>query len=61
MTTPRPDSMAARVLSDPSASFWLKDAVRALVERDVCDALNDAEALREIARDHYQMTTGRRA
>lgn len=53
--------MAARVLSDPSASYWLKDAVRALVDRDVCDALNDAEALREIARDHYQMTTGRKA
>jgi hypothetical protein len=53
--TPRPDSLAARVLSDPAASYWLKDAVRALMDRDACDALNDAEALREVARDHYQL------
>lgn len=33
------------ILASPSASFWLKDAVRAAEQRDCLDALNDAEAL----------------
>jgi hypothetical protein len=34
-----------QVLSDPAASFWLKDALRAALARDPVDAANDAEIL----------------
>lgn len=34
-----------QVLADPSTSFWLRDAVRAMLARDPVDALADAEAL----------------
>jgi len=34
-----------QVLSDPAASFWLKDALRSAVVRDPVDAANDAEVL----------------
>ena len=42
--------MAARfeieqVLSDPAASFWLKDALGSALARDPVDAANDAEVL----------------
>jgi hypothetical protein len=33
------------VLRDPSASFWLKAALRSSLGRDPVDAANDAEAL----------------
>ena len=35
----------ARVLSDPCASFWLKQALRSALTRDPVDAANDAEVL----------------
>ena len=38
-----------QVLADPTASAWLKSALRALESRDPVDALNDVEALQEIA------------
>lgn len=34
-----------QIQSSPSVSNWLKAADRALAERDVLDALRDAEAL----------------
>jgi hypothetical protein len=34
-----------QVLSDPAASFWLKDALRSALDRDPGDAANDAEVL----------------
>ena len=34
-----------QVLSDPAASFWLKDALRSAKARDPVDAANDAEVL----------------
>ena len=34
-----------QVLSDPAASFWLKDALCSAIERDPVDAANDAEVL----------------
>lgn len=34
-----------QVLSDPSASFWLKAAIRSAMERDAVDAANDARVL----------------
>lgn len=33
------------VLLDPSASFWLKAALRSALARDPVDAANDAEVL----------------
>ena len=33
------------VLSDPSASFWLKQAINESLNRDPVDAINDAEVL----------------
>jgi hypothetical protein len=35
----------AEVLSDPTASGWLKDALRSALLRDPVDAANDAEFL----------------
>jgi hypothetical protein len=33
------------IASDPSASYWLRDAVRTTRGRDIVDAINDAETL----------------
>lgn len=41
---PTPDE----VLADVAASFWLKDAIRALTRRDPLDAARDAALLSEI-------------
>ena len=41
------------VLADPSASYWLKDALRSATHRDIIDALNDAEALLAILQDRF--------
>jgi hypothetical protein len=40
-----PANDVADILQDPSASDWLKNALRAALERDPVDALNDALAL----------------
>jgi hypothetical protein len=42
--TPMPTSAieAEEILSDPSASDWLKGALRGALERDPVDGLNDA-------------------
>lgn len=44
--TPAPS--VAEVLSDPSASHWLKNALRAALSRDPVDAANDAEVLARV-------------
>lgn len=36
---------AAQILADPTASYWLKDALRSAMARDPVDAANDAEFL----------------
>ena len=36
------------ITADPAASHWLKRAVTELWERDVVDALNDLDVLREV-------------
>ena len=35
----------AAALADPSASYWLRDALRAALARDPIDAANDAARL----------------
>ena len=53
-----PNTIAAQILTDPSGSYWLKDAVRSAIDRDPVDALNDAEALVLALRDHLQTVQG---
>lgn len=43
------DELTAAILADPTRSFWLKQALRALAQRDPLDAFHDADSLREIA------------
>lgn len=42
---PRRIPTPAEVLQSPTASTWLKDALRAALNRDVVDASHDAEVL----------------
>ena len=42
---PTPDIEGEEILQDPSASDWLKGALRTAIERDPVDALNDALVL----------------
>jgi hypothetical protein len=41
------------LLLSPSASSWLKDALRAALERDPVDAVNDAELLAAVLAKRY--------
>ena len=43
---------AQNVLDDPCASFWIKNALRSVLERDPVDALNDAELLADILQEN---------
>jgi len=47
------------VLADPCASYWLKDALRSAVRRDIVDAINDAEALLAILQDRFDKLSAR--
>lgn len=42
---PTPDIEGDEILDDPTASDWLKGALRTALERDPVDALNDALVL----------------
>ncbi len=42
------DKTIARLLADPSLSYWLKGALQTAAARDPLDALNDAEALCQV-------------
>tara|TARA_R110000737_G_scaffold236837_1_gene249251 strand:- start:723 stop:944 length:222 start_codon:yes stop_codon:yes gene_type:complete len=43
-------------LASPSASHWLKNALRALDSRDPIDAVGDVETLHEIAEQRLNET-----
>ena len=45
MNAPPADPIIEEVMADPSSSVWLKTALRAALERDPVDALNDTLAL----------------
>ena len=53
------DDRLQAINTDPTASHWLKRAVAELWERDVVDALNDLDVLRELleAKHHANMLT----
>ncbi|OQW99167.1 MAG: hypothetical protein BWK73_50940 [Thiothrix lacustris] len=48
------------ITTDPTASYWLKQAVTELWERDVVDALNDLDVLRDLleAKHHQFLLLG---
>lgn len=41
----------ADILDSRSASFWLRDALRAAINRDPVDAARDAELMAELLRE----------
>ena len=43
------------ISTDPAASYWLKQAVTQLWERDVVDALNDLNVLRELLEEKQRI------
>ncbi len=43
------------ISTDPAASHWLKQAVTQLWERDVVDALNDLDVLRELLEEKHRI------
>jgi hypothetical protein len=47
------------VLHDPTASFWLKHALRSALERDPVDAANEAEILAQLLVQRCLEITGR--
>jgi hypothetical protein len=54
MNAPAPDLAIEEVMADQSASEWLKTALRAALERDPVDALNDSLALAGILEDRLR-------
>lgn len=51
---PQPQSLPTlqQVLDSPTASYWLKNALRSAIARDCVDAANDAEVLAALLRRH---------
>ena len=47
------------ILADPTASTWLKNALRTAVERDCVDATNDAEFLAEWLKERLEEIQGK--
>jgi len=54
MNAAAPDPTVEEVMADQSASEWLKTALRAALERDPVDALNDSLALAGILEDRLR-------
>ena len=47
------------IIADPSATYWLRDAMAALEKRDPLDALQDAETLALLAQLRAKEILGR--
>ena len=41
------------VLKDPATSYWLKNAIKTLLDRDIVDAINDAKHLHSLLIKSY--------
>lgn len=39
------------ILKSPQASYWIKDALKTALKRDIVDAVNDAEILVQVLKD----------
>ena len=48
------DLKASDILNDDSSSNWLKNAVRTAEDRDIIDALNDAEVLQIVLQNEFK-------
>ena len=53
------DQKIQTILNDPCASFWVKDAIRALLRRDALDAAIDAEVLATVFQARVDEMLGR--
>jgi hypothetical protein len=59
MSSPEPIGEATlEVLTDPSASEWLKSALQTAMTRDPVDALNDAFALAGLLEERLKNVLG---
>ena len=47
-------SLELELIEDPSVSFWLKEQISKIGERDILDSLTDAEALVSLLNDRLQ-------
>jgi len=47
------------VLSDPTSTYWLKNAVTNLLEKDIVNSLKDVEVLHAILVDRFNRITAR--
>lgn len=52
-----PTEKILTALTDPSTSYWLRDALRSSIRRDPVDALKDAEQLVHLLRDRFAELT----
>lgn len=52
------DSRLQAINTDPTASYWLKRAVTELWERDVVDALDDLDVLRDLLEEKHRIHAG---
>ena len=48
----------AELVTDPCISYWLKDALQVLVNRDVVDAASDAAILNEVMQRRVKEVLG---
>jgi len=55
---PASDIAGEEILDDPSASDWLKGALRSALERDPVDALNDALVLAATLEERLRAALG---
>lgn len=46
------------ILKDPSASFWLKNALLSALNRDPLDAARDASVLQRVLSDRFLSISG---
>ena len=51
----RLESHRHTISTDPTASHWLKQAITQLWERDIVDALNDLDVLRELLEEKHRI------
>ena len=52
------DRKIVAILYNPSTSFWLRQALESALDRDVVDAVNDAEVLHKILEERATALLG---
>lgn len=46
------------LINDPAVSYWLKDQINKISERDLLDAISDAELLLSVLAGRYRAAFG---